>query len=614
MRRVKDSLIQVVCILVAVTAVSVSASPVCAQQDEDLYLEGREQLIEERYEQALAIFRRIVGDFPESGRADDAQFYMGFTLERMGRNEEAIESFGVLLERWPDSMRVEAARSHQIELMGETEDPGFQAYMERLLSETMSWEARRELALSMARSGDLSAAAVLEDIMRRESSSRQMELIRILGGHLTDPVARNIIAIGIDPSESSSVQLLALRTLKPVAAEPEVTAMIVPALSRSNSSSVQSEAIDVLSPSVGSPHVRQTIIMGLGRGYSSSVQLRAVKVLGNQLLAPGVKQAVVELLRRSASSSVKSALLDELRNEMNNPEISEVLGAAVSRGNSSSVQQKAMQIARTSSNPSIRSIARLGLAPSNSSSVQIEAVRALAEGENDPAAAEALELAALLHSNELINSALHDVLAPGSTPSSVQLKSIQLLERDIELPRVQQIVARGLHHSNPSSVQLAAVEALEPAAGEATVRGSLISALSRRNPSSVMLATMDVLDAYVSKDAAVKEAYINLMKRDVSSTARIRAATILLPDADAALKRVIADAMEQVVVRLYRNWRRRTFTGAPRLIEKAIDIVALIDRERADDLRSRYGRPPGLFSRLLGALQLPGLSYRNPPL
>ncbi len=129
-----------------------------------------------------------------------------------------------------------------------------------------------------------------------------------------------------------------------------------------------------------------------------------------------------------------------------------------------------------------------------------------------------------------------------------------------------------------------------------------------------MLATMDVLDAYVSKDAAVKEAYINLMKRDVSSTARIRAATILLPDADAALKRVIADAMEQVVVRLYRNWRRRTFTGAPRLIEKAIDIVALIDRERADDLRSRYGRPPGLFSRLLGALQLPGLSYRNPPL
>ena len=180
--------------LVVVTAVTVSASHVCAQQDEDLYLEGREQLIEERYEQALEILRRVVSDFPESGRADDAQFYIGYTLERMGRIEEAIEAFGVLLERWPDSMRVEAARSHQIELMGEAEDPRFQAYMERLLSGTMSWEAKRELAFSMARSGDFSAAAVLEDVMRRESSSRQIELIRILGSHLTNPTARNIIA------------------------------------------------------------------------------------------------------------------------------------------------------------------------------------------------------------------------------------------------------------------------------------------------------------------------------------------------------------------------------------------------------------------------------------
>jgi hypothetical protein len=63
-------------------------------------------------------------------------------------------------------------------------------------------------------------------------------------------------------------------------------------------------------------------------------------------------------------------------------------------------------------------------------------------------------------------------------------------------------------------------------------------------------------------------------------------------------KMAIPDA--QLVVKLHRHWRRNTFTSAPRLIEEAIDIVALIDRERADDLRSRYGKPPGLFNRLLG--------------
>ena len=67
--------------LVCLGALLMSMSPVMAQEEAStLYLEAREHLIEERFEQALALFREVVTDHGESSRADDAQY---FTIIRM---------------------------------------------------------------------------------------------------------------------------------------------------------------------------------------------------------------------------------------------------------------------------------------------------------------------------------------------------------------------------------------------------------------------------------------------------------------------------------------------------------------------------------------------------
>ena len=61
-----------------------------AQQSvEENYHNARDHLIEERYDRALEAFRSIVNKNPESDRADDAQYYIGYTLEEMGRYQEA---------------------------------------------------------------------------------------------------------------------------------------------------------------------------------------------------------------------------------------------------------------------------------------------------------------------------------------------------------------------------------------------------------------------------------------------------------------------------------------------------------------------------------------------
>ncbi len=85
-----------------------------------LYLDGREHLIEERFGQALETFRRVVAEHGDSSGADDALYYVGYALERLGRDQEAIATYGELLDRWPDSLRVDSARAHRSELLSKT--------------------------------------------------------------------------------------------------------------------------------------------------------------------------------------------------------------------------------------------------------------------------------------------------------------------------------------------------------------------------------------------------------------------------------------------------------------------------------------------------------------
>ncbi len=178
-----------------------------------LYLEGREHLIEERFDRALETFRRVVAEHADSEEADDALYYVGYTLERLGRDQEAIETYGEFLDGWPDSLRVDNARSHRADLLGRGGDRTSAALLREVLAGSSSWEVRRETAVALARVGDLSAMGVLDDIMRRESTSRRLELIAILARQRETPEIRRILLTGLDASTSTSVKLRTLAAL-----------------------------------------------------------------------------------------------------------------------------------------------------------------------------------------------------------------------------------------------------------------------------------------------------------------------------------------------------------------------------------------------------------------
>jgi hypothetical protein len=636
-------------LLLITLLLTLAAGQAYAQQTaRDVYLQGRENLIEERFERALRNFRSVVADFPESEEADDAQFYIGYTLERMGRTREALEAFETLLTRWPDSVRAENARTHQVELMGLTEQTSDPASLERLLTGNVAWSTKRETAYALARSGNFSGATILEEAMSREGSSRKIELIKILERHTSDPVARRILVLGLEPSNSSSVQLQTLSALQSLVVRTEINLNLARVLEGSASSSVKQKTIQILRPHIELPGIRSALVLGLQSRNSSSVQLLAAAALRGHMTDPEVMPATIQFFQQPTSSSVGLEILKSLEADRENPEIVEILRSAVNPRNASSVQLKAMSIARSSRNPQVRAAARAGLAPGASSSVQLEALKALGVGRNEAAASEALEemfrqrgmsssvqlqglealgnhletpvgpraLAAALnpsHSSsvlmramdlagrsiqqEVVRTAVLRLLQEGGTSTSVQLEAIKVLSRQVSNAEVRQIIGASLHPSNSTSVQLKAIDALDPQVSQADVRQAFIGTLERRYSTSVILSAMESLEDYVQRDERVERAYVQLMENErVSSTARIRAGESLLPGANARRREQIADAMEDVIIRLARARIRPYPTDR---IDDALDVIGKIDPERARALAERYRRPRSILRRLI---------------
>ncbi len=601
-----------------------------------MYMDARDHLVEERFDQALQLFRRIVNDHPDSEEADDAQYYVGYTLELMGRREQAIRAYDLFLRNYPESVRVENARSHRLELVGRQPGGGSEI-LEEVFAGSGSWELKRDAAMALAREGNFSGTAALEQIMRRESTSRQLEVVKILERHLSNPSARRILLIGLESSRSSSVQLRTLEALESVASEPEVAAGIERVLAGNSSSSVEQKAIEVAAEHIDEPHVRRAVARALESENSSSVQMKACSVLSGHMLEPEIMPAVVRLFQTSTSSSVQLKALSGIEPDKDRLEAAQVLQEAITNNNSSSVQLKAIQIASTSSNESVRAVARSGLARSNSSSVQLQAVKAFAEGRNEAAASEAIEqmfqqgnvstsvqLAALdalenhmdtpaapkalAHALDSGNStsvqlkalqlavqyvgldevkgAILKLLGDSSTSTSVQLRAVKLLQEDMDDPEVRRIVSQALRPSNSTSVQLEAVESLSEETDQRETRLALTRVLDREYSTSVVLEAIEALEDYVDQDSAVKEAFTRLMLDErISSTARVRAAESLVSAADARLKEQIADAMEDVIVRLAKHRRSRQSD----LMDDAFDVLEDVDPERAERLGQRYG-------------------------
>lgn len=68
---------------------------------------GKVYIDMEKFEEALASFKRVMNDYPESRHISDALYLIAVTYERWGRYAEAIEGYRRLLQEYPETMEKE---------------------------------------------------------------------------------------------------------------------------------------------------------------------------------------------------------------------------------------------------------------------------------------------------------------------------------------------------------------------------------------------------------------------------------------------------------------------------------------------------------------------------
>ena len=71
--------------------------------EESLLEEGKDYYISEDYSLAIAAFKQLVDDFPDSEHADYAQFYIGCSYYNLSSFQTSINEFDKLLENYSDS-------------------------------------------------------------------------------------------------------------------------------------------------------------------------------------------------------------------------------------------------------------------------------------------------------------------------------------------------------------------------------------------------------------------------------------------------------------------------------------------------------------------------------
>lgn len=134
---------------------------------ESLYQKAKKETIALKWDQALELFGDIRDGFPGSRYQDDAQFWIGYCLEKRGGSEiEAFIAFSDLIEDFPSSTRIRDARVHQIALAEKLVAQGRQQFHDFLLEHLESEDRmiRMQAAMALARLGDKQAAPVLEEM------------------------------------------------------------------------------------------------------------------------------------------------------------------------------------------------------------------------------------------------------------------------------------------------------------------------------------------------------------------------------------------------------------------------------------------------------------------
>lgn len=131
-----------------------------------LYLEAKKCSFNQQWDTAAQLYEQLVDEYPQSHYREEAQFWVGYCLEKAGKYRDAFLVFNLLERKFPNSMWLDDAIQHKIVLAEKlAAQRGDQYYM--FLRSQLNHDdqdIRYQAAMALGRLQDKRALVVLQSL------------------------------------------------------------------------------------------------------------------------------------------------------------------------------------------------------------------------------------------------------------------------------------------------------------------------------------------------------------------------------------------------------------------------------------------------------------------
>jgi len=157
-----------------------------AGKDQVLFNDAKILIFDKKWDEARAVFQRVIREYPGSPIAPQAQYYIARCYQFQGRQEDALQQYESFLKLYPNEPFLPAeAKNAIVELAASLHEKGNQAYRGRLVSSLGDPDraVRYFAAIRCSQLKDRYLASmsvpVLREIVKKESEQDLVDRARI---------------------------------------------------------------------------------------------------------------------------------------------------------------------------------------------------------------------------------------------------------------------------------------------------------------------------------------------------------------------------------------------------------------------------------------------------
>jgi hypothetical protein len=106
-----------------------------ATRDQDLFNQGKVLMFDKKWEDAHAVFQRVIREFPKSTLVPQAHYFAARSLQQQGKEEEAVRAYDEFIRRYPgESYLMAEARNSVVDLAASLMEKGNSSYRDRIVA------------------------------------------------------------------------------------------------------------------------------------------------------------------------------------------------------------------------------------------------------------------------------------------------------------------------------------------------------------------------------------------------------------------------------------------------------------------------------------------------